>query len=84
MENNPVSDATIEEVRQTVAEVFAVDLANVTAESSPDAIEAWDSIGHLNLILSLEGRTGVSFDPEKIPQLTTVQALADEITAQRQ
>lgn len=78
----PVSESAIDVVRQTVAEVFAIDLAEVTADSSPETIEAWDSIGHLNLILSLEGRAGVSFDPEKVPQLTTVQALADEIAAQ--
>ena len=78
-----MSDAAVEEVRQTVAEVFAVDLEQVTADSSPESIEAWDSIGHLNLILSLEGRTGVNFDPEKVPQLTTVQALADQIAALR-
>ncbi len=79
-----MSDSAIEEVRQTVAEVFAVDLEQITVDSSPETIEAWDSIGHLNLILSLEGRIGVSFDPEKVPQLTTVQALADEIATLRQ
>jgi len=76
--NNP-----IDQVRQTVAEVFDVDPQQVTAESSPETIEAWDSIGHLNLILSLEQRTGISFDPELAPQLTTVQALADAIAAQQ-
>lgn len=78
-----MTSSPIDEVRQTVAEVFDVDLEQVTPESSPDVIEAWDSIGHLNLILSLEQRTGVSLDPEQVPQLTSVQALADAIAAQR-
>jgi acyl carrier protein len=76
-----MSAANIELVRQTLAEVFLVDVQAVTAQSSPESIEAWDSIGHLNLILALEQRCGVTFDPNQIPQLTTVRALAEAISA---
>lgn len=73
----------LEKVRQTVAEVFAVDEKLVTAETSSDTLDAWDSIGHLNLILATEQRFDVSFEPDQIPQLISVQALADAVQAQR-
>lgn len=71
------------EVRQTVAEVFLVDEAQVSAESSPESLPAWDSLGHLNLVLALEQRFSIMFDPEQVPQLTTVQALADAIASKK-
>lgn len=75
--------ALLEEVRQTVAEVFFVDVAAVTADSSPESIPAWDSIGHLNLILATEQRFGVTFDPDQIPQLTSVQSIATAVAAKK-
>ena len=70
-----------DEVRQTIAEVFFIDATEVTADSTPETIPAWDSMGHLNLILALEQKFGHSFDPEKIPQLTSVEAIADAVSA---
>lgn len=68
-------------VRQTVAEVFALDPSTVGSDSSPETIPAWDSLGHLNLILALEQQFDISFDPDQIPQLTSVQALADAVAS---
>lgn len=71
-----MSEPVADQVRQTIAEVFLIDPAAGPADASAETVEAWDSIGHLNLVLALEQRFGVSFDPEKIPQLTTVEAIA--------
>lgn len=71
------------EIRQAVADVFAVDAASVTDESSSENLPAWDSIGHLNLILSIEQQFGVSFDPNQIPKLTSVAALAEAVASAR-
>jgi acyl carrier protein len=78
-----MSSEVLEEVRQTVAEVFALDADAVTAETSAETLPAWDSMGHLNLILATEQRFGVMFDPEEVPKLISVQALADAIAAQQ-
>ena len=37
-----------------------------------ESAETWDSFRHLQLILSIEDEYGVQFDPQKIPELTTV------------
>ena len=79
-----MSSEVFEEVRQTVAEVFAVDAESVNSETSAETLPAWDSMGHLNLILATEQRFGIMFDPEQVPKLTSVQALADAVAAQKQ
>ncbi len=76
-----MSAEVTDEVRQTIAEVFFIDASEVTAESTPETIAAWDSMGHLNLILALEQKFGHTFDPEQIPQLTSVAAIAEAVSA---
>jgi len=76
-----MSAAVLDDIRQTVAEVFFVDAQQVSAESSPESIPAWDSMGHLNLVLALEQKFGVTFDPDQIPQLTSVQTIAEAVAA---
>ena len=78
-----MSDAVTNEVCQTIAEVFLLEEAGVSAESTPETISAWDSMGHLNLILALEQKFGVSFDPDQIPKLITVAAIAEAVSAQK-
>ncbi len=45
---------TLDRVRQITADVFDVDVQEVTVESSPETIASWDSQAHLNFILALE------------------------------
>lgn len=78
-----MSAEVLEEVRQTVAEVFALDPGSVGPESSAETVSAWDSMGHLNLILATEQRFGVMLDPEEVPKLTSVQKLANAVAAQK-
>ncbi|MCH8839909.1 MAG: acyl carrier protein [Planctomycetes bacterium] len=76
-----MSAAVLDDIRQTVAEVFFVDAQQVSGESSPESIPAWDSMGHLNLVLAMEQKFGMTFDSEEIPQLTSVQAIAEAVAA---
>jgi acyl carrier protein len=48
----------------------------VTPESTPDTIEGWDSIAHLNLVLALEQEFGIQLLPEEIEQLLSVELVA--------
>ena len=78
-----MSDSVNDEICQTIAEVFLLEGSAVTSESTPESIPAWDSMGHLNLVLALEQKFGVSFDPDQIPKLTSVEAIAQAVSAQK-
>ena len=58
-----------------MADVFEVPLERITPESSPDNLETWDSIHHLNMVLALEQEFGVQFSPEEIEQLLSVELI---------
>ena len=65
----------LERTLAIVADIFEVPLEQVLPESSPDTIETWDSLRHLNLVLALEQEFGIQFSPEEIEQLLSVELI---------
>jgi acyl carrier protein len=69
----------LERVHRIVSDVLDVPVDQVTEESSPETIDAWDSMAHLNLVLSLEQEFAVTFDLDEVAELTSVRAIVDRI-----
>jgi len=72
------SDLT-DRVVAVAADVFGVPPESLSAASTPDTVEAWDSISHLNLMLSVEQTFDASIPPERMPELTSIEKLVAEI-----
>ena len=66
-----------EKVRGITADVLEVPASQITPQSSPESIEAWDSVHHLNLILALEQEFAIQFEPEEIDQMNSVARILD-------
>ena len=64
------------EVCGIAADVFAVDAKTLGPASSPERVEAWDSVQHLNLVLALEGKYGIQFEPEEMEHMKNLGAIA--------
>ncbi len=64
-----MDQAIFERVRKMIASLMDVPVEGITGASSPATIRSWDSLHHLNLILSLEESFGVQFSPEETTQL---------------
>jgi acyl carrier protein len=54
-------------------------LKDVNEESSPDTIEKWDSLKHMNLVLALEEEFNVSFLDFEIIELLNVQIIVETL-----
>ena len=65
-----------EQVRNIASDIFGIPVEKITAESSPETIENWDSMQHLNLVLAVEEKFGVQLDPEDIEQMKNIGAVA--------
>ena len=74
--------AFAEEVAVLAAEVFQSEGA-VTADSTAETVEEWDSLHHLNLVVALETRYGVMLDPLEAAELTSIRGLADAVLERR-
>lgn len=58
-----------EKLRQVFCDVFNLKPEEVYDNLTPSNVPNWDSMQHLNLIVSIEERFGVSFSPEEIGEI---------------
>lgn len=73
-----------ETIKLVMSQVFQVDPSAITAESSPESIERWDSLKHMQLIMALEDELGVQFPDDAIPELVSygaIEQMVQELTA---
>lgn len=68
--------STFEQVRSIASDILGVPADKITAASSPETIENWDSMQHLNLVLAIEEKFGVQLTPEDIEQMKNIGAVA--------
>ena len=60
-----------------LAEVLGLPAAAIPRDASIDSFEAWDSLGHMRLILALEELLGATLPPEAIVEIANLQDVAD-------
>lgn len=71
-----IAEAVVRQVRQIAADIFNLPLDAITLQSSPQMIETWDSLQHVNLVLALEQTFAVQFLPEEIAEMQTIDRIA--------
>jgi acyl carrier protein len=65
-----------EQVRGLASDILGLPVNQISAASSPENIEAWDSIQHLNLVLALEEKFQLQLSPEEIEQMKNIGDIA--------
>jgi acyl carrier protein len=58
-----------DKIKSVMASVFDISESDIHEDASPDTIEAWDSLHHMNLIVALEEEFDVTFTEEDISNL---------------
>jgi acyl carrier protein len=61
--------ANEEKLRQVLADVLDLEVSEISETASVDTIEKWDSLKHLNLVLALEEKFGVTLTEEQTVQI---------------
>lgn len=62
-----------ERIKDVMAGVFGIDAESINEDSSQDNIEGWDSIKHLDLIVSLEDEFGISIPLDEVPNMVNMK-----------
>ena len=68
-------------LKKTFAQVLNIGIESINNDSSPDDINSWDSINHMNLILAVEQEFNVQFDEEDIAILLSYEIIRETITS---
>ncbi len=58
-----------------VSEIFSIEKDSINLETAPGDFPEWDSLGHLNLLTSLEEKFNISFDMEETMSIQSIQDL---------
>jgi len=67
-----MSQSLNDQIRAVVSDVFDAAITELSADSSPETLERWDSMQHLNLVLALEQRFDIQLMPEEIETMISV------------
>ena len=64
-----------ERLKKIMSQVFDTPVESINKVSSPDTIDNWDSVNHINLVLALEQAFGISFEPDEIIELMNFELI---------
>ena len=70
-------DSVLPEILQIAADVFSVPIDAICAKSSPDSLEGWDSIKHINLMMAIEQAFNVEITPEELAEVRSIGDAAE-------
>jgi acyl carrier protein len=63
------------ELRQLMADIFECDPSTIKADSTPDTLDAWDSLRLLDLTLAIEQQAGIEISPDRLEEMMSVPAI---------
>ena len=66
-----------EKTRYVIATTLKVTPEKITRETSDKDLAAWDSLAHVNLMMSLEQTFDLFLEVEDFPRLTSVVAILE-------
>ncbi len=64
-------------LREVFADMFDKPQDSFTADTSPDTLSEWDSLGHIRLVAALEERFDLSIPPEDQVEMLTFDLIGD-------
>ena len=64
-----------ERIKNVMSAVFEIPANKIGKESSPDNIESWDSLKHMNIVVALEEEFNIQFTDDEIIELISLKLI---------
>jgi acyl carrier protein len=61
--------------------VLGIDEQSLSEESSPDTIQSWDSLNHLNIILAMEQEFGIELSVDDAMNMVNIGRIREMLRA---
>ena len=58
-----------ERIKNVMSLVFELPIKDISKNSSPETIETWDSLKHMNLVIALEEEFKIEFSDDEILEM---------------
>lgn len=73
--------AQLDRARALVAEALEVPVDDVGADASIDTLEAWDSLGHMKIVMRIEETAGRPLETEETLSVFDLDSIATLLAA---
>ena len=70
-----MGDKIEERIINVMSAVFEIPANKIGEESSPDNIESWDSLKHMNIVVALEEEFNIQFTDDEIIELINMKLI---------
>lgn len=70
-----------EKIKLVMSKIFQVAPEVIGPDSSPENIDRWDSLKHMQLVIALEDELGIRFPDEAVPNLISFKAIEEAVAA---
>ena len=64
-----MGNAMEERIKNVMSAVFEIPVNQIKENSSPDTIESWDSLKHMNFVVALEEEFEIEFIDDEINEM---------------
>jgi acyl carrier protein len=78
-----MTDSLRVQILKVASDVLEVPVEQLADESSAENLKNWDSIQHLTMVLALEQKLGIRFEPEEIESMTSLRAIEEIVRAKQ-
>lgn len=65
-------DLIKQRIKNVMAAVFNIEVADIPADCSYGSFDRWDSLGHLNLVIALEEEFDIRFNDDEVPDMLNI------------
>lgn len=62
-------------IKTLIAKLFDVDETYLSLNSSPDEIEKWDSLGHMNIVAAIEEEFEIELTDDEIDAMANIASI---------
>ena len=69
-------------IKEVMSAVFEINLEDINDNTSPDTIDIWDSLRHMNLVAALEEEFSIEFNDDEIVEMMNL-ALVKTILSEK-
>ena len=70
-------------IKKVMSTIFNIDLNEISDNSSPNDIDKWDSMAHMNLIVELEKEFDLLFDANEITEMINFKSIMLIVTSKK-
>jgi len=64
-----------QKLKEVLSRIFNVRMDMISDDASPDTIENWDSLRHMNLVLALEEEFAVEFTDDQVVEILSYKLI---------